>query len=69
MIEGVHVFEAVPGQEKLTVVVPWKSGDTEIKSEVTPRVEGQYLNAHCVSILPWDQAMTETLAWEEMADM
>ena len=31
MIAGVHVFEATLGHEKLATVVPWKSGDIEIR--------------------------------------
>jgi hypothetical protein len=51
------------------VVVPWKSGEMEIRSETRLRVDGQYLSAHCVSMLPWLQAMTETLVFDETAEM
>jgi hypothetical protein len=40
-----------------------------MKSDVRARVDGQYLSAHCVSMLPWDQAMTETFALDETAEM
>ena len=52
MMDGTQFGEAVPGQERYAVVVPWKSGDMETRSETTLRVDGQYLSAHCVSMFP-----------------
>jgi hypothetical protein len=65
----VQVVETLPGQENEAKIVPWKSGDIEIKSDVMGRVEGQYFNAHWVSRLPCDQAMMDTLRLEEMDEM
>jgi hypothetical protein len=69
MIEGVQVVETLPGQENEAKIVPWKSGDMAIKSDVILRVEGQYFNAHCVSRPPCDQEMIDTLRLEEMAEI
>jgi hypothetical protein len=43
------------------ISVPWKSGDMLIRLETLVRVDGQYFRAHWLSMLPWDQAITDTL--------